>query len=90
MSLVLWSGGCDSTLILHRLAKKASKENPVRALTVEHNRVGALNEQRAARRKILAWMKRKGFPYVKAFTIRMIIPKGFESEQNGGLPQPII
>jgi len=55
MSLVLWSGGCDSTLVLRDLAhEKSTKKEPVRALTIVHNQVGARREQADARAKILA------------------------------------
>lgn len=33
MSLVCWSGGCDSTLVLLRLLKESSAEKPVRTIS---------------------------------------------------------
>lgn len=61
MSLVLWSGGCDSTLVLYDLAvSKGTREKPIRALTVSHNSVNARKEQAEARKKILAQFKELG------------------------------
>jgi len=33
--LIVWSGGLDSTLLLHTLAKESSKENPVEAFSFD-------------------------------------------------------
>lgn len=61
MSLVLWSGGCDSTLVLYDLAvKEGTRDRPVRALTVKHSMVNAWREQAAARKRILARFEQLG------------------------------
>ena len=69
MSLVCWSGGCDSTLILHDLAKAAStfhpgtdQGKPVRAISLNYSQVPAHAEQSRARKKILEWFKARGYP----------------------------
>lgn len=65
MSLVLWSGGCDSTLLLHRVAsEQATKKDPVRALSIVHSQVPANKEQAQARRNILKEFKSRGLHVV--------------------------
>ncbi|KKM65846.1 hypothetical protein LCGC14_1487170 [marine sediment metagenome] len=59
--LVLWSGGCDSTLLLHDLAKNSSEYHPIRTISVIHPQIAAIKEQRAARKKVLRWMKKSGY-----------------------------
>jgi len=58
--VLLWSGGCDSTLVLSNLARDSTENNPVRTLAVIHPDVKAMEEQSAARKKVLKWMKGKG------------------------------
>ena len=58
--LVLWSGGCDSTLMLHDLAKNSTEYYPIRTISVIHPQIFAMKEQRAARKKVLKWMKKHG------------------------------
>ena len=62
MSLVMWSGGCDSTLVLYDLAQRHTKEKPVHALTVIHSSVPAQEEQARAREKIKKRFKKLELP----------------------------
>ncbi len=50
--LVLWSGGCDSTLVIHQLLKRPDT-GKVRAVSIVHENVGAVMQQRAARAALL-------------------------------------
>lgn len=57
MALVVWSGGCDSTLVLHDLAKK---QGNVRALSIRHINVPAAKESDRARTRLLSRLQKKG------------------------------
>lgn len=66
MSLLLWSGGLDSTLILHDIAKEArdgTKHHPhgIRVLSVIHEQVGCHQKAAAkSRESIKIWLRRQG------------------------------
>ena len=89
MTLVLWSGGCDSTLVLYDLAREASAKKPVRALSIEHHGVSAWHEQRRAQGRILARMKRDGLP-VEHATMMVTRSGSFMCAIQAGLSQPPI
>lgn len=57
MALVIWSGGCDSTLVLHDVAKKLGS---VRALSIQHPQVLACEESIAARERLLIRLRKRG------------------------------
>lgn len=67
MSLVLWSGGLDSTLILHNLAKEhrdGVKHHPhgVRALTIDCSQVSYhLPTVKASRKALKEVFRKAGF-----------------------------
>lgn len=65
MTLILWSGGCDSTLVLWNACKKAKKEGKEmpRALSINHAQVGANREQYRARRSIWKKLKARGYDF---------------------------
>jgi 7-cyano-7-deazaguanine synthase in queuosine biosynthesis len=77
MSLICWSGGHDSTLALLQLARKASSDNPVKALAIVHPQILAAEENRAARKAILAWMKAQGY-FVIYQEVQIKHKKGYE------------
>ena len=58
--LLVWSGGCDSTLLLHDLVKDSTENNPVKTIAIIHPQVAAMKEQRSARKMVLKWMKKNG------------------------------
>lgn len=65
MSLVCWSGGCDSTLVLADLLKDSSQEIPVRSISFTHPQIG-LNSQQCelqyiARNKLAMQFKENGW-----------------------------
>jgi len=62
-TVVIYSGGIDSTALLCMMGKESTKENPVFTLSVrEHFRGNKLQflAQTRARRKYLAWAKKQG------------------------------
>ena len=89
MTLVLWSGGCDSTLVLYDLAREASYAKPVRALSIEHHGISAGQEQRRAQTRILARMKRDGLP-VEHATVMVTRSGSFMFATQAGLSHPPI
>jgi len=89
MSLVLWSGGCDSTLLLHQVAsEKATRDDPVRALSIVHDQVPANKEQAQARKNILKEFKRRGLHVVHS-TVR-VKTTGLFSVKGGGNTQAVL
>lgn len=59
--LVCWSGGCDSTLVLLDLAKQSSASRPVRTFSISMpEQICGAVEQRRARKRILAKLRRGG------------------------------
>jgi 7-cyano-7-deazaguanine synthase in queuosine biosynthesis len=82
--LLLWSGGCDSTLIL--AARLANKE-PVRTISISINQFNHNAEQFAARQAIVAHYKKKKiqWPHVEV-SIANKYPFDFKSHvQMGGV-----
>lgn len=92
MSLVCWSGGCDSTRVLYDLAVKATPEEPVRALSIIGPQFPAINAQRHARERIKQWLKKKKLLNVdyQEVEINYDSHNRFEMTGNGGLMQPIV
>lgn len=90
MSLVLWSGGLDSTLMLYDLALR-SEATPVRSLGVNYEHVGGNKRFAAARKALLAAFERKGLQIVHSE-----IELSFSNEDtymqlgDGGIIQPVI
>lgn len=63
-TVVVWSGGADSTMLLFERAREATPADPVLALTIDaHQQVHAkqLASQRAAQKRFLSWAKKQGF-----------------------------
>jgi 7-cyano-7-deazaguanine synthase in queuosine biosynthesis len=62
VTLLLWSGGCDSTLVLWNLLQDQSPSSqPIRTLAILHPSLGANEEQSAARAAILARLAERSF-----------------------------
>lgn len=61
MSLVLFSGGCDSTLVLHNLLKENLKDysKPIISLAVNHCQVSANKQNKRARNLFIAEMEKR-------------------------------
>lgn len=106
MTLVLWSGGCDSTLALLNELRTASncQTERVDTLSIIHPQVGAVNQQRMARRRISEAIRERsdiGGKLGQCYEITLqngnILDHfaGHGSEAgiqlgNGGLAQPLI
>lgn len=88
MTLVCWSGGCDSTLVLYDLAQKASPENPVRTISIDVCQISMGKEQARARKKILAWMKKKGL-HIEHNEVKLSVEQGSGLLHHGN-PQAVI
>jgi len=93
MSLVLFSGGCDSTLVLHDLLKERNRgcTGSVTALAINHNQVPAISQNKAARLSFIQEMKKReldsGFHYQE---VSIDGNACVGSIGDGGLSQPII
>lgn len=87
MTLVCWSGGCDSTLVLWDLAQKASPQKPVRAVSFDVSQVNMGKEQARARKRILARMKKNGL-HVEHTNIKIDSGEGFI--RQAGSPQAVL
>ncbi len=60
MALVCWSGGLDSTLLLHDLLREQKLSEPVRTLSIHHSNVGAWEEQKLARDRLKKHFEKLG------------------------------
>lgn len=58
--IVLWSGGCDSTLMLLDLVKEASQNSPIRTISINHECIGG--KGRSARLQIRAILEARKLP----------------------------
>lgn len=91
MALVLWSGGCDSTLVLLNLLKEHRAENKgwVTTVSFNHDNIAASKESRAARRSLQAWFKKERYLHLHSEVT--ISHSGYrEVEKGDGLSQPAI
>lgn len=91
--MILWSGGCDSTLILHdalaerrKLTDSNSWVWPVVTLAIAQDGVAALDEQRAARNAIRAELEKRGDVW-KHLEVHVSVDGGYILEFPG-LSQP--
>lgn len=92
MGLILWSGGCDSTLLLFQMATKAlaAGDAPPRALSVSYDdQIPAGEQHRTARLRILKEFRRRG---LKVDHSEFVFTKqgDFGLERPPGLGQPIL
>lgn len=85
---VVWSGGADSTLLLHQLAKKFGKsDKPVIAISFDHYMLGEdkLEKERESRKRIKE--KFKGQNLFIEFQEVLITGQLWPNSYNRGLPQ---
>jgi 7-cyano-7-deazaguanine synthase in queuosine biosynthesis len=88
MSLICWSGGCDSTLILLQALRDGGN---VRTLSLNYDQVGAYEESWYARQSILKILRAQN--YQISHTEVNVSCKGdseFIRSENGGVIQPIM
>ena len=87
--ILMWSGGYDSTLLLHTLAKKSSSKNPVHAFSIlKYPCLGEpqLEKQQEARLNYLKFAKGKGF-HIVTESIEVISNIDL---RDGGRYQPLL
>jgi len=95
-ALVLWSGGCDSTLVLYDLLKEGRS---VRTISITNNQIGNDKIQCRARKKIRTWFSkwiRKEFGKRGMFTSFEVNISSFDHNgyqgpgmvDNGSMVQP--
>lgn len=92
MSLILWSGGCDSTLLLFEESARAlaAGEAMPRAISITYNQIPAAEQHRTARRRILQELARRG---LKIDHTEFELQRHGELQvdtSHGGLAQPIL
>ena len=86
MTLILWSGGCDSTLVLWDLLQEQDKcSEPINTISISHPQVWAINEQLRARKEILKHLRGKGYRINDSEV--QIIHDGFNQIKAGGAQQ---
>ena len=95
MSVVLFSGGCDSTLVLYEQAmrrmKKDAPEYPaIIALSISHDQIPSQVQQKEAREKIKVEFKKRELDRYVNFLEIDIKQTGGGIGNIGGLMQPII
>lgn len=84
MALVVWSGGCDSTLILNDLL--VAGRDDVRTVAINHKQVGNNPESKAARQKIIKHFAKKKITWEH----EEVEIDTYGGHQNGGTIQPCI
>lgn len=90
MSLISFSGGCDSTVLLYNWAETSSLTYPVHALSISHEGVPNLVQQKKARKKIIANLRARGF-HIKHTELSITINQSeFWFEQGTGVSQPVM
>jgi len=90
MALCLWSGGCDSTLLLHDLAaSEVLKEDTIiRAVSITHPQIVNSTVASMVRLQILAELFKRGLKI--SYHEININNKDIECEQGSGAPQTVI
>jgi len=87
-SLVVWSGGADSTLVLYDLAQYSSAKHPVRAVSFEHSQVPGAQEHYYARNKILLHLRNQG-AHVQHTLVKVSTHGAFEFLGDNSDPQAV-
>ena len=93
-NVVLWSGGLDSTMMVHDLSEDATEKNPLYTITIDGfpqicNLL--LKKQKEARKNFIKRFKLK--KKIKRLSITVSITgdnDSFYIHQSDGLPQPVI
>ena len=86
-NIVVWSGGCDSTLVLHNLAKLSSKESPVIAISIDWKvklHPKKVIKEKEVRKNYLVYAKRKGY-HIKNYTVTISSALDVEASGHGQL-----
>jgi len=87
-TVVVWSGGADSTCLLNHYAGVSSEDWPIVALSVvayPHISRPLLQKQAEVQKRYLEWAKRRGY-HIKHHTMRVTGSFGYGREGNA--PQP--
>jgi len=88
-ALVCWSGGADSTLILHEMARvHGTPESPVRAVAITSSQVTARKHEKRARTRLLRTFLKQGL-HVSLSEIHVEVVSGAGLEWHG-LPQAVL
>ncbi len=89
MTLIAFSGGCDSTLALYLESDGGSK--PVKTISITHPQVCAATESERARRVILKKLNADRKPkLIKHTNVTLSQIGDFEADRGDGLAQPLI
>ena len=90
-AIVFWSGGCDSTLVLHDLivADDFDLRNPITVFWFDWSALNSdkLMAESKARNKFIAWTKKKG--YRNRFEVHKISLNSELVPVDEGLPQAV-
>lgn len=87
MTLLMWSGGCDSTLVL---AEQLRLKNPIRTIGVTHTNIHVGEHLKKVRSNIIEWAKKRGWKWPHAeITLRNDHPENVDAySSKKGLFQP--
>jgi 7-cyano-7-deazaguanine synthase in queuosine biosynthesis len=92
MTLLAWSGGCDSTYTLHTLLTNPltnKHTNPTRTIAINHPNIPANPQQHLARQKIINHYNQQGITWQHQ-EITITTNDQIQPISGAGLPQPII
>jgi 7-cyano-7-deazaguanine synthase in queuosine biosynthesis len=95
MAIVLWSGGLDSTLVLHNLAMQISRKErehqSITALSISHDQVPAREILKTAREKIKkVFEERELNSYINYIEVSISHSNNSGVEVYGGVTQPAV
>jgi 7-cyano-7-deazaguanine synthase in queuosine biosynthesis len=92
-NVVLFSGGCDSTLVLYRKAMEMQRTNnydTITALTIRHDQLPAQDKQKQAQEAIIDEFCRKREFRINWSIIDIKQTSAYVDVGNGGLTHPVI
>lgn len=88
-ALVCWSGGCDSTLVLHEMARVyGTPSYPVRAVAITSDQVTARSGEKRARKRLLKTFHKQGL-HIDFLEIHIESVTG-DGMKHHGLPQAVL
>ena len=88
--MIVWSGGCDSTLLLEQYGKVGAAWGRAKSISFSHPQIGHSQVQKVARQKILAELRKRDYEICHLEVELTSEGDNVFAEPGDGLIQPII
>ena len=90
--LVLWSGGCDSTLVLNNLLVQEQvlstyQQQIIRTISINHPQITTSKTQKKTRDKLVKEFKNRGLEFDRN---EVVIKHDYGAKKNHGIIQPFV